>query len=55
MEAVRGRLEVIAYEDVAEREPRPAIVQHICAVNARRGAAIRSNSFPQSPRSEKAS
>jgi SAM-dependent methyltransferase len=52
LEAVRGRLEVIAYEDVAESEPRPAVVQHICAVNTRGGAATRSTSFPQRPRSE---
>ena len=35
LEAVRGRLEVIAYEDAMETERHPAIVQHICAVNTR--------------------
>jgi SAM-dependent methyltransferase len=34
LEAVRGRLEVIAYEAM-ESEPRSAIMQHICAVNTR--------------------
>jgi SAM-dependent methyltransferase len=33
LEAVHGRLNVIAYEEAMEREPRPAIVQRICAVN----------------------
>jgi SAM-dependent methyltransferase len=33
LEAVRGRLKLIAYEDSVEYEPRPAIVQRICAVN----------------------
>jgi SAM-dependent methyltransferase len=32
LEAVRGRLRVIAYEDVDIAEPRPACVQRICAV-----------------------
>ena len=32
LEAVRGRLRVIAYEDLAVEEPRPAAVQRICAV-----------------------
>ncbi len=31
LEAVRGRLRVIAYEDVTVTEPRPAAVQRICA------------------------
>jgi SAM-dependent methyltransferase len=31
LEAVRGRLEVIAYENVTVTEPRPALVQRICA------------------------
>jgi hypothetical protein len=34
LEAVRGRLDVIAYEQASLREPRPAVVQRICAVNA---------------------
>jgi SAM-dependent methyltransferase len=32
LEAVRGRLRVVAYEDTVVREPRPAKVQRICAV-----------------------
>jgi SAM-dependent methyltransferase len=32
LEAVRGRLRVIAYEDLAVQEPRPAMVQRICAI-----------------------
>jgi SAM-dependent methyltransferase len=32
LEAVRGQLWVIAYEDVVVTEPRPAAVQRICAV-----------------------
>jgi SAM-dependent methyltransferase len=34
LEAVRGRLRVVAYEDVAVAAPRPAMVQRIAAVNA---------------------
>jgi hypothetical protein len=34
LEAVRGRLRVIAYEDLVVREPRPAAIQRICAANA---------------------
>ena len=33
LEVVRGRLRVIAYEDVFVTEPRPARVQRLCAVN----------------------
>ena len=33
LEAVRGRLIVIAYEELEVSEPRPAMVQRICAVN----------------------
>lgn len=33
LEVVRGRLRVIAYEDVFVTEPKPAMVQRICAVN----------------------
>ena len=40
LEAVRGRLRVIAYEDVTIAEPRPACVQRICAT-AIRDAALR--------------
>ena len=32
LEEVRGRLRVIAYEDLFVSEPRPAVVQRICAV-----------------------
>lgn len=32
LEAVRGELKVIAYEDVVEEHPRPAALQRICAV-----------------------
>lgn len=31
LEAVRGRLDVIAYEGLEVSEPRPAVVQRICA------------------------
>lgn len=33
LEAVRGRLRVVAYEDVVLEKPRPAAVQRLCAVN----------------------
>ena len=33
LEVVRGRLRVIAYEDVFVSAPKPAMVQRICAVN----------------------
>ena len=33
LEVVRGRFRVIAYEDVFVTEPRPAMVQRLCAVN----------------------
>ena len=33
LELVRGRLRVIAYEDLFVAEPRPALVQRLCAVN----------------------
>ncbi len=33
LEAVRGRLRVVAYEDRVVEEPRPAAVQRICARN----------------------
>jgi len=33
LEVARGRLRVIAYEDAFVTEPRPAMVQRICAVN----------------------
>jgi SAM-dependent methyltransferase len=31
LEAVRGRLRVVAYEDVVVAEPRPAAIQRLCA------------------------
>ena len=34
LEAVQGRLRVVAYEDLFVAEPRPARIQRICAVNA---------------------
>ena len=33
LDAVRGRLRVLAYEDLTVTEPKPACVQRICAVN----------------------
>lgn len=33
LEAVRGRLRVLAYEDLIVTEPRPAAIQRICAIN----------------------
>ncbi|MFQ5774843.1 MAG: class I SAM-dependent methyltransferase [Kiloniellaceae bacterium] len=38
LEAVRGALRVLAYEDLTVEEPRPAAVQRICAVNEDLGA-----------------
>ena len=32
LEAVRGRLKVIAYEELYVSEPKPAVVQRICAI-----------------------
>ena len=32
LEVVRGRLKVVAYEDVHVREPKPAMVQRLCAM-----------------------
>ena len=34
LDVVRGRLRVLAYEDLQVADPRPAMVQRICAVNA---------------------
>lgn len=34
LELVRGKLRVVAYEDVAVSDPRPAVVQRICAMNS---------------------
>jgi hypothetical protein len=33
LDVVHGRLRVIAYEDLEVSEPRPAVVQRICAMN----------------------
>jgi SAM-dependent methyltransferase len=33
LEVVRGRLRVLAYEDIVVEEPRPACVQRICALS----------------------
>lgn len=33
LEAVRGRLRVVAYEDLFVTEPKPACVQRLCAIN----------------------
>lgn len=35
LEVVRGRLRVIAYEDLVVAAPKPACVQRICAINSR--------------------
>lgn len=35
LEAVRGRLRVVAYEDLHVSDPRPAMIQRICAINSR--------------------
>jgi len=35
LDAVRGRLRVLAYEDLEVTEPKPAMVQRIAAINAR--------------------
>jgi len=37
LELVRGKLRVLAYEDLQVRLPKPAMVQRICAVGARWG------------------
>lgn len=34
LEVVRGRLRVIAYEDLEVAEPKPAMIQRICAIRA---------------------
>jgi SAM-dependent methyltransferase len=36
LEVVRGRLRVIAYEDLYVSEPRPAMIQRICAIQSLR-------------------
>jgi SAM-dependent methyltransferase len=37
LEAVRGQLRVVAYEDVVVAEPRPAAIQRLCARRERAG------------------
>ena len=37
LELVRGRLRVIAFEDLYVESPKPAMIQRICAVHARAG------------------
>jgi len=34
LEVVRGRLRVVAYEDLTVAEPKPACVQRLCAINS---------------------
>jgi len=34
LDVVRGRLRVIAYENLTVSEPRPACVQRLCAINS---------------------
>jgi SAM-dependent methyltransferase len=41
LEVVRGRLRVVAYEDLQVDEPKPAMVQRICAV-AREASEVKS-------------
>jgi len=41
LELTRGLLQVVAYEDVVLREPKPAAVQRICALRAARPATTR--------------
>lgn len=40
LEVCRGRLRVVAYEDLTVTDPRPAVVQRLCAINS---SASRSN------------
>lgn len=35
LELVRGRLRVVAYEDLYVSDPKPAMIQRICAINSR--------------------
>jgi SAM-dependent methyltransferase len=48
LDAVRGHLRVIAYEDLVVGEPSPAAIQHVCAVGPRRAVPILSASPPES-------
>ena len=51
LEAVRGRLRVIAYEDGFVDDPRPAYVQRICAVREPQSAenALTIGNIPPGP------
>ena len=40
LDVVRGRLRVVAYEDLLVETPRPARVQRICAVESRHQTAL---------------
>jgi len=40
LEAVRGRLRVIAYEEHETADPRPAQIQRLCAINSSPGVSI---------------
>ena len=46
LEAVRGRLHVVAFEQGEVRKPRPAVVQRLCAVN-RRSPAPAPKAYPK--------
>ncbi len=39
LELVRGRLQVVAYEDQFVPEPKPALIQRICAINSSHGGS----------------
>ncbi len=43
LDVVRGRLAVIAFEDLCVDSPKPAMVQRICAVAGKHDFAVRSN------------
>ena len=47
LDAVRGHLRVIAYEDLVVGEPSPAAIQRVCAIGPRR-ASVLSASPPES-------
>lgn len=38
LEAVRGRLRVVAYDDLFVADPKPAMIQRLCAVNSNAGS-----------------
>lgn len=40
LEVVRGRLRVVAYEDVIVEDPSPAAMQHICAIATKRAVRV---------------